>query len=54
MVENSDSYPELIDRLHRVETMVAFQEGIESAERGELKPVEQVFAEMKAKCGLSS
>jgi len=35
-----------------METIAAIREGIESAERGELKPAEQVFAEMKAKYGI--
>jgi len=39
----------LLDRLHHMETLAAIREGIASAERGELKPAEQVFAEMKAR-----
>ena len=35
-----------------METLTAIKEGIASAERGELKPAEQVFAEMQAKYGL--
>jgi predicted transcriptional regulator len=35
-----------------LETIAAIREGIESAERGDLKPAEQVFAEMKARYGL--
>ena len=45
-------YQELLDRLYQMETIAAIREGIESAERGELKPAEQVFAEMKAKYGI--
>jgi predicted transcriptional regulator len=33
-------------------TIAAIREGIASAERGDLKPAEQVFAEMKARYGV--
>jgi predicted transcriptional regulator len=35
-----------------METLTAIREGIASAERGEMKPAEQIFAEMRAKYGL--
>ena len=53
VVQDAESYQDLLERLHHMETVTAIREGIESAERGELKPAEQVFAEMKAKYGLS-
>ena len=43
----------MIDRLHHMETVAAIQEGMASAERGELKPATQVLDEMRAKYGLS-
>jgi len=49
---DADSYDDLMGRLHHMETLTAIREGIASAERGELKPAEQVFSEMKAKYGL--
>lgn len=52
VVLDATSYQELVDRLRHVETIAAIQEGIASAERGELKPAEQVFAEIKAKYDL--
>ena len=52
VILDPESYQELLDRLHHVETIAAIQEGIESAERGELIPAEQIFAEMKARYGL--
>ena len=52
VVLDAQSYQELLDRLHHMETIAAIQEGVASAERGELEPAEQVFAEMKAKYGL--
>jgi len=42
----------LLDRLHHMETLAAIREGMASAERGELKPAEQVLAEMQARYGL--
>lgn len=52
VVQDVESYQALLDRLHHIETIAAIREGIASAERGELKPAEQVFAEMKTKYGL--
>lgn len=52
VVQDAESYQALLDRLHHIETIAAIREGIASAERGELKAAEQVFAEMKAKYGL--
>ncbi len=54
VIQDAESYQGLLDRLHHMETLTAIREGIASAERGELKPAEQVFAEMQAKYGLHS
>ena len=35
-----------------METLAAIREGIASAERGELKPPEQISAEMQARYGI--
>jgi len=53
VVQDAESYQRLLDRLHHMETIAAIQEGMASAERGELKPATQVLAEMQAKYGLS-
>ena len=53
VVQDAASYQRMLDRLHHMETLAAIQEGMASAERGELKPVAQVLAEMRAKHGLS-
>jgi len=37
------------ERLHHMETLAAIQEGMASAERGELKPAAQVLDEMRQK-----
>jgi PHD/YefM family antitoxin component YafN of YafNO toxin-antitoxin module len=52
VVQDAESYQHLLDRLHHMETLAAIREGMASAERGELKPAEQVLAEMQARYGL--
>jgi PHD/YefM family antitoxin component YafN of YafNO toxin-antitoxin module len=52
VIQDAESYQVLLDKLHHMETLTAIKEGMASAERGELKPAEQVFAEMRAKYGL--
>lgn len=52
VVQDAASYQDLLDRLHHLETLAAIREGIASAERGELRPAEQVLAEMQARYGL--
>ena len=54
VVLDAESFQEMTDRLERMETIAAIREGLAAAERGELKPAEQVFAEMKARYGLQS
>ncbi len=53
VVQDAASYQSMLDRLHHMETIAAIQEGMASAERGELKPAAQVLDEMRAKYGLS-
>jgi PHD/YefM family antitoxin component YafN of YafNO toxin-antitoxin module len=53
IVQDAASYQLMLDRLHHMETLAAIQEGMASAERGELKPAVQVLDEMRAKYGLS-
>jgi len=53
VVQDAESYQALLDRLHRMETVAAIREGMASARRGELTPAEDVYAEMKARYGLS-
>ena len=53
VVQDAASYQLMIDRLQHMETLAAIQEGMASAERGELKPAAQVLDEMRAKYGVS-
>jgi len=52
VVQDAASYQLMLERLRHMETLAAIQEGMASAERGELKPAAQVFDEMRAKYGL--
>jgi PHD/YefM family antitoxin component YafN of YafNO toxin-antitoxin module len=52
VVLDPESYQEMQERLQRMETIAAIREGLAAAERGETKPAEQVFEEMKAKYDL--
>jgi PHD/YefM family antitoxin component YafN of YafNO toxin-antitoxin module len=53
VIQDAEGYQRMMDRLHHMETVAAIQEGMASAERGELKPAAQVLDEMRAKYGLS-
>jgi PHD/YefM family antitoxin component YafN of YafNO toxin-antitoxin module len=53
VVQDAASYQSMLNRLYHMETIAAIQEGMASAERGELKPAAQVLDEMRAKYGLS-
>jgi PHD/YefM family antitoxin component YafN of YafNO toxin-antitoxin module len=52
VVQDAASYQAMLDRLHHMETIAAIQEGMASAERGEMKPAAQVLDEMRARYGL--
>lgn len=53
VIQDVESYQRMLERLYHMETLAAIQEGMASAERGELKPAAQVLDEMRAKYGLS-
>jgi hypothetical protein len=52
VIQDAESYQEVIDRLERAETLAAIREGLASADRSELKDAQEVFSEMKARYGL--
>ena len=54
IVQDAQSYQEMVERLRHMETVAAIREGIASAERRELKDGAQVYAEMTTKFGLQS
>ena len=47
VVQDAQSYQALMDRLQQVEDLSATREGLAQAERGEGRPVREVFAEIK-------
>jgi predicted transcriptional regulator len=53
VAEDAASYQSMLDRLHHMERVAEIQEGMGSAERGELKPAAQVLDEMQARYGLA-
>ncbi len=46
---DAESYQQLAEKVARMETVEAIREGLAAASQGDLKPAEQVFAEMRAK-----
>jgi PHD/YefM family antitoxin component YafN of YafNO toxin-antitoxin module len=52
IVQDAESYQNMVERLRHMETLAAIREGLASAERGELKDAAQVYAEMKSKYGI--
>jgi len=53
IVQDADSYQELLDRLERAETVAAIREGIEQLERGEGIPLQQAARRFRKKHGFS-
>jgi hypothetical protein len=53
VVQDTESYQELLDRLERVETLGAIQRGMEEADRGEGLPREEVEKQLMKKHGFS-
>ena len=54
VVQDVVSYQRMLDALERAEAIEGIRRGIESAERGEGRPVEEIFAEIRAELGLSA
>ncbi len=52
VVMDATAFQALLDKVDRAETIEAIREGLAAAERGEMKPAEQVFEEMRRKYGL--
>lgn len=50
---DAESYQTILEKLKQIETLDAIREGLKAAEKGETKPAEQVFLEMKSKYGIS-
>jgi len=47
VVQDAASYQALVDRIERAEAILAIQEGIESAARGEGRPAREMFEDIR-------
>ena len=52
VVIDAEAYYSLSEQAEEARVISAIREGIAAADRGELKPAEQVYAEMRARYGL--
>ena len=53
IVQDADSYQELLDRLERAETVAGIRKGMEQFERGEGIPLQQAERRLRKKHGFS-
>ena len=53
VVQDAESYQQILDRLDRFEAVEAIRLGIAAAEEGRAKPARQALAELQEKLGLS-
>jgi PHD/YefM family antitoxin component YafN of YafNO toxin-antitoxin module len=53
IVQNADSYQELLDRLERAETLAAIRQGMKQFERGQGIPLQQAERRLRKKHGFS-
>lgn len=53
VVQDAESYQEILDRLKRFEAVEAIRLGIAAAEQGRIKPARRALTELQAKLGIS-
>jgi prevent-host-death family protein len=53
VVQDAESYQQILDRLERFEAVEAIRLGIAAAEEGRVKPARQALAELREKLGIS-
>ena len=53
VVQNAESYQEMLERLDRAETLAAIRRGMDQASRGEGIPLEEAGKRLRKKHGLS-
>ena len=53
VVQDAESYQQILDRLERFEAVEAIRLGIAAAEEGRAKPARQALAELQEKLGIS-
>jgi len=49
IVQDASAYQEMLDTLDRAEAIAGIQRGLDSVNRGEGKPAEEVFAPLRKK-----
>jgi prevent-host-death family protein len=53
VIQDAESYQEILDRLERFEAVEAIRLGIAAAGEGRVKPARKALAELQAKLGIS-
>jgi prevent-host-death family protein len=53
VVQDADSYQQILDRLERFEAVEAIRLGIVAAKEGRVKPARQALAKLQEKLGIS-
>ena len=53
VVQDAESYQQILERLERYEAVEAIRLGIAAAEEGRVKPARQALAELQEKFGIS-
>src|SRR5690349_12423359 len=52
VVQDAQSYQALLETVERAETIAGIRRGLEQMKRGEGRPAEEVFAQMREKFGI--
>ena len=52
VVQDAESYQQILDRLERLEAVEAIRVGIAAAEEGRVRPARKALAELQAKLGI--
>ena len=52
VVQDAESYQQILDRLERLEAVEAIRLGIAAAEQGRVRPARKALAELQAKLGI--
>lgn len=54
VVQDAESYQAMLERLEQADALEGIRRGLEQMERGEGRPADEVFAEFRAKHGISN